>query len=149
MSLLADLYGYLSGLTTITDEFGSPPRVYLQAAPTQGAYPYATFSRIDVEHEHIMNQGAAGMARAIIQFDVKDENPVALVDAREALRIAMDGYADGVINGVGTTDVKLIELLDERDSIIPPPRKDQRAVHTSALDFELTYLETAPTFPAT
>ena len=142
MSLQSDLYTYLRGLTTITDQVAA--RIYPHNAPTSAAFPYITYARISSTHEHHMT-AAAGLSSQVIQFDVFASTIAEAEAAADALRAAMDGFQGGTM---GSTAVRHIELTNERDTFLPPADDSEVGVYNISVDFSIWAAESVPTFPA-
>ncbi len=112
-----------------------------QGGNDEPSYPCVVYRIVSDVHDHNLD-GAAGVARAEIDFvarsmDFKDCQAIA-----EALRQLFDGYK-GVIGAIA---IRFTRLLPRASDYDPNDDSGDRGAHRKSSPFKFTYLETPPTF---
>lgn len=125
--------------TTVTDQVGN--RIYAGNAAENPTEPYIVYRRISaVRFPHL--GGSSGLVRALVQFDICDDNPETVEDVRDALRLWLDGFDKAM--GTDNLDVRNVTLEDEADVLLPPEDAGELGTHNTSMDFFITYAESVP-----
>ncbi len=140
----AGLYEYLSNQIGIVRLVGS--RISEASSPAADVYPRITYQRTDKKGEHHFN-AAAGLAKATFQISCFDEDSVRVNTVSEAVRNALDGMPSGTKWGPhGEFTTRGVSLTGEQDIPTPPTNNSETMTYHVAMDFEVWYTETVPTF---
>lgn len=135
MSLESALYGYLSGVSAVTDLVGT--RIYPAQAPQGAELPYVVHHRISTRRfPHQL--GPSGMVRARIQIDsfgITLDSAQAVFDV---LRDNLDGWRAAVMDDVY---VQSVNLEDEANDFTAPQDGGDIGVHRVRADFIFVYAE--------
>lgn len=141
MSIQAGLYTYLAGISGLQALLGgTAPRIYPGKAPTTAGYPYVVYNRISSEHVHYQ-RAAAGLAYALFQIDVYDDDSPGAHAVAEQLRLALDGFTVQTWSGI---EVQRTLLESERDSFESFDDGTQEGLFRVSMDFNICYVESVP-----
>ncbi len=120
-------------------------RVTPIASPASAEYPRITYQRISSQHEH-HTRAAAGLAKASFQISVFDTNDVQCNAVAEAVRNALSGFQSAKWGPVGEFRICGIFLQNQNDTYVPLTSAKEQGAYMVALDVDINYQETVPTF---
>ncbi len=133
MSFESDLYNQLKGDGTIDSLVST--RIYPDVAPSSATLPYITWSMISGKTTHHMGGASDNLTNRFIQFDLYDNDLPGAITLRDAVVADIDG-----LNAVmGSTDVQLCHLTDERRDFLPGINADEMGTFQWSLDFEFWF----------
>lgn len=140
--LLGDLKTHLTGFTDITDKIGE--RVYINRAPSKTRTPYVIVSTVSGEPQYALS-GEAGIAQAIVQVSVWDQDPNGVFVADEVAELIRDKMS-GWRGSWGDTYVSGCTLTNEPTAYGDNPADSSDDWwHTVQQDFRVTHRRAVPT----
>lgn len=121
-------------------------RIFPSLAPEDTDYPYIVFNRISTARRGHQD-AASGLADALMQISVWDDDPLTAATTADAVRDALDGYQWSTMGGGGETcAVHRVSLQGQRDAYAEPPEGKEDGIYGVQLDFNVIYEESVPTF---
>lgn len=150
MSLITDLYTYLSGKQQLTDLLGTgvdfrlwPKHVpQRKKDPDHPRTPYAVFNKISDVSEHDIDR-ASGLSEARIQFNVFDPDPEMSERIADALRLCLDGAG---VTQWGDTKIHSVKKDNEIDLNNVPVDGSDDWLEQTAVDYMIRYETSVPQF---
>lgn len=115
-------------------------KVFPSVAPPETTPPYITFRVVSAPRLHHM-LGASGFVDARLQTDCWDSRAETANTVSEAVRNAMDTFRGTVSDVV----IRKCLLSDASGEFVVPKAKTEGGLHRRRLDFDVGYLEAAPT----
>ena len=138
MSLATDLHAFLVGQAGISGVIST--RLYPRRAPKTPAGDYAVYNRIDGRSLHDLG-GAIGLTLFVYQYDFYADEPADVEAVAEAFRNELDGLT----GAVGSSDVRRINLIDERDDLTDLDNGDEEGKERITHDYEIVFHRAVPT----
>lgn len=126
--------------TALTDLIGIG--LYPGYAPQGSQAPYVVYHSVNAERFPHM-RSPSGLARRRIQFNVTAASKILADNIADALRILLDGY-DKRTMGTEQLDVRLVELENEIDDLLPPQNSTDDGLFDVTVDYIFTFTESIP-----
>lgn len=133
-----DLRSRLLAVAGVTNLVGQ--RVYFRV-PQDATYPLIRMQLIGSNHHHD-NDGAAGIAQALVQIDCIDQMVSDAKAVSRQVRLALQGFR----GTQGDTNFRSILLSDQRDLDQPDVQGGETGHYGVSMDFTVTYVESIPAF---
>ena len=137
-----DLVAYLQQREPFKILIGSA--IFPDEVPADQDLPYCVYEHNGTEREHHLS-GSSGMAKASMRIEVFSKTRRFGRRVTEAIRLAFDGYTEGAMLEY---DVRYVVITNTSAEHIQPTSGDSEGLFNSTVDFEVTFRETVPTFPA-
>lgn len=139
MSFASDLWNYLkddAGVAAI-----ATGGVYRVRRKQGTGYPCLVITRNAVERGHDLS-GGAGYSRPTVDFDCYAMTPEAADSLANAVRTALQGFS----GTIGATEIMACLMGDEAQLYEQPIESSDAGVFHTAIDAEILYRESIPTF---
>jgi hypothetical protein len=126
------LVGFLSAAPEVAMFAGH--RVYAAQAPQGGTFPAVVYARENNSRNAFLSlDNTAAFARGIYTLSCLAETYLESRNLARAIRRALE-YSK-------TSDIRLVRVTEETDTIEAPPAGDQMPVHRTDLTIEVTHIE--------
>jgi hypothetical protein len=147
VSLLSDLYTYLSGKQQLTDLLGTGDEIrlwpgHIPQRRESPAFPYCIFRLVSDVSEHDIDR-ASGVSEARVEFasfsnDMEEANAVS-----EALRLCLDGAGP---TDWGPTEIHSVIKSNEIHLSNPPADSSDDWLEQVSTDYQIRYEQSVPQF---
>lgn len=140
MSLQAAIWAELSDAAAVTALVGSD--IYAGRVPTSAGDTYISYTKISNVHvRHV--DGGSGLATARVQVDCVAPKPDSAYNVYDAVRRTLDNFRGTLGTGSNTLTVRSCVLDNDREVWAQPVAARQEGPCREAMDFLITYVETA------
>ena len=140
----AGLYEWLGDQLGIVRLVGA--RISKAGSPASATYPRITYQRISSQLEQHFTAGA-GLAMATFQINVFDTDGTRVNEVSEAVRNALQGLPANTKWGPhGEFRICGVFLKGQQDLSVQPTNSSEQLKYHVAMDFDVHYQESVPTF---